>query len=81
MHIIIKSINFLTEHSLGVTEVLPRQILEILIILLERKDERLLFLSVSPNDDPETRLGFLKLTQALFCNCKCSSIRYTTYMC
>lgn len=69
----------LTEHSLG--KVLPRQILEILIILLERKDERLLFLSVSPKDDPETRLGFLKLTQALFCNCKCSSVRYTTYMC
>ena len=44
------------------------------MILLEREDEEEEhFLSMSRRDDPDTRLGFLKLLQVLFHHCKCFS--------
>ena len=44
----------------------PEQVLQILIVLFQKKNNLENFLSVSPQDDSETRLGFLKLVQALF---------------
>ena len=49
----------------------PKLILEILMILLERKDEEEEhFLSISTRADPDTRLGFLKFLEVLFHQCK-----------
>lgn len=49
----------------------PKLILEILTILLERKDEEEEhFLSISTRADPDTRLGFLKFLKVLFHQCE-----------
>ena len=47
----------------------PEQTLQMLMVLFMKKNEEENYLSVTPTDPAETRLGFLKFVQALFCQC------------